>query len=245
MKRYLILLMSIMALSFSSCNIENDNSNTQKEANSKATEIVESKIEITETEISKTDKAESSLNEEKKESTYSQSYPVKDYQKAYAEFLNSHEIEYNSAWMIHIDQDTVPELSLQMGGSSAYLYGFDGNDVYEICNIGLDSNTGSYSYRPFLGMFAYYKGSVMNGTRHMIVHVIKNENGRLKQVEEVHIELPERVGECTGRHIYGFEETVMYDVYVNPGYDLGESWRQLDNQTCITNSKIEYWLNNR
>lgn len=242
MKRYLILLMSIVALSFSSCNTQNDNSNTQKETNVKSTERVESKIELTEPETSNIEKIEGSVSEEEKEPTYSQSYPVQDYQKAYAEFLNSQKIEYSSVWMIHIDQDNVPELSIQMGGSKASLYGFDGNEVYEICNIGLDSNTADYSYRPFLGMFAYYSGSAMNDTRHMILHVIKNENGRLKQIKEVHIESPERVGECTGRHIYGFEETVMYDVYVNPGYDFGESWRQLDNQTCITNSKIEYWL---
>lgn len=172
--------------------------------------------------------------------SYSQQDPVEDYQKAYAEFLNSIEHNY-SANMIHINEDTVPELSVQMDTENAYLYGFDDNGVYEIGVINVDSNTIDFLYRPYLSMFSCHRGSVMLGDRHKIVYTIDEENGRLKLTDEVHIVPDGRTVECDGKHINASDNTAEYDIY---NYEYGESWKSPDDSTCVTDGMIQYWLNN-
>lgn len=172
--------------------------------------------------------------------SYSQTGLVKDYQKAYAEFLNSIEHNY-SANMIHINDDSVPELSVQMDAENAYLYGFDDNGVYEIGVIKVDSNTIDFLYRPNLSMFSCHRGSAMLGDRHKLVYIIGEENGRLTLADEVHIVLDERTVEYDGNHINASDDTAMYDIY---NYEYGDSWKKTDDSTCVTDSMIQYWLNN-
>lgn len=190
--------------------------------------------------------------EEIRKHPYSQLYPVQDYQKAYAEFVRSFNEELNSgtgslkqkcsAYMIHIDGDTIPELSVQYSVAGATLYGFDGTEVYKIGDIGADYNTMDFSYRPYLGMFSYYTGSVMLSSRHLVVHVIEEENGRLKHAEKLHIGTPDEYGYCSiPQHIQGFENTIPYDII---NQRQGESWRKLPDEAYITDSAIEYWINN-
>lgn len=212
-------------------NISNDNGNTSDEV------IITEEVATT---INTTAAPTTIVAETNGDISYSQQDSVEDYQKAYAEFLNSIEHNY-SANMIHINEDTVPELSVQMDTENAYLYGFDDNGVYEIGVINVDSNTIDFLYRPYLSMFSCHRGSVMLGDRHKIVYIIGEENGRLTLADEVHIVLDARTVECDGNHINASDDTAKYDIY---NYEYGESWKSPDDSTCVTDGMIQYWLNN-
>lgn len=206
MRKRMIFLIASALITLTGCNqaINESNSNNSSDA---------------------ADTVTSEINEEK---PYSQQSPVQDYQKVYAEFLNA--IEGNSdANIIYINEDDVPELSVQQDTANAYLYGFDGNDMYEIGVIGVDSNTIDFLYRPYLSMFSYHSGSVMRGDRHKIIHIVGEENGRLTLKDEVHIAADDRIDEAE------------YDIN---GYDYGESWEKPDDNTRVTENMIQYWLNN-
>lgn len=211
-------------------NTLNDNDNTSAE------------VVITEestTTINTTAAPATTVTEINEDISYSQSDPVEDYQRAYAEFLNSIEHNY-SANMICINEDTVPELSVQMDTENAYLYGFDGNGVYEIGLIKVDSNTIDFLYRPNLSMFSCQRGSVMLDNRHKLVYIIGEENGRLTLADEVHIVPDGRDVECEGNHISSSDNTADYDIN---NYEYGESWKNPDDSTYVTDSMIQYWLN--
>lgn len=212
-------------------NISNDNGNTSDEV------IITEEVATT---INTTAAPTTTVAETNGDISYSQQDSVEDYQKAYAEFLNS--IEYNySANILHINEDDVPELAVQMDTENAYLYGFDDNGVYEIGMIDVDSNTIDFLYRPYLSMFSCHRGSVMLGDRHKIVYTIDEENGRLKLTDEVHIVPDGRNVECEGNHINASDNTAEYDIY---NYEYGQSWKSPDDSTCVTESMIQYWLNN-
>ncbi len=266
MKKTLILSLLVALISFSSCTQTDDNSsshnnsiytdNPETNYNSDLPDTSAQVSEISERITTENSNVlqDTSINDdeetqEETERPYVQNYPVQDYQKAYAEFLlgfkETLKTEYLTtscaAYMIHIDEDAIPELSVQYSSAGATLYGFDGTEVYEIGDIGADSNTMDFSYRPYLGMFSYYVGSVMIDERHLVVHVIEEEDGRLKHVEKVHIGTPEEYGQCTSEHIQGFENTVSYDII---DQTQGESWRKLPERAYITDSAVEYWISN-
>lgn len=212
-------------------NISNDNGNTSDEV------IITEEVATT---INTTAAPTTTVAETSGDVSYSQQDSVEDYQKAYAEFLNSIEHNY-SANIIHINEDDVPELSVQMDTENAYLYGFDDNGVYEIGVINVDSNTIDFLYRPNHSMFSCHRGSVMLGDRHKLVYIIGEENGRLTLADEVHIVPDERTVECDGNHINASDDTAKYDIY---NYEYGESWKKTDDSTYVTDGMIQYWLNN-
>lgn len=183
---------------------------------------------------------------EKKE-TYYQSYPVQTYQKAYAQFLTPLK-DRNEAYMIHIDEDSIPELVVIQSLSSAVVYSFDGMEIYEVGVIELGYYTYSFSYRPYLRMTSCESGSVMYGNSHIAVQEFTKEDGYLQIEKKVHItDSKERLmflleeAELYGlddEYLYGFENTILYDIGGNE-----ESWKQPDDYR-VTDAQIIYWLTN-
>lgn len=178
---------------------------------------------------------------------YYQHYPVQDYQKAYAEFLDS--LDYpNTPYVIHIDEDTIPELVVIKSLESADLYSFDGAEVYEAGTIGLDYYMYDFRYRPYLGMVSHCWGSVMYDNRQTIVQIFEKIDGRLQQVDEVHIahsefdlSILQDDAEMMGRdteYLCGFEDSIPYDI---GGEE--ESWISPD-EFVVTDAQIAYWLSN-
>ncbi len=178
---------------------------------------------------------------------YYQSYPVQDYQKAYAAFLDS--LDYsNTPYVIHIDEDTIPELVVVNSLDSAALYSFDGTEIYEAGTIGLDSYRYTFSYRPYIGMVSHGSGSVMYGNSHTVVQVFEKKDGRLQQVDGVHIVQNEMAlqilqddAEMMGRdteYLHEFEDIILYDMG-----GKSESWNSPD-EFLVTDAQIAYWLSN-
>lgn len=183
-------------------------------------------------------------------SPYEQAYPVQDYQKAYARFLDTYGA-YRQAFCIHIDEDEIPELVVNEDDWNAFAYGYDGVEVYEVCRFGLSTYSYDFHYRPYLGMTASFNGSVMYGDHHMIISTYEKEDGRLKEVDCIHIappaeaEIAENYGGCSGiTHYYEYEDIIKYDTLGDSQYSLGESWKLPDEQSIVDDSKIQYWLNN-
>ncbi len=174
-----------------------------------------------------------------------QSYPVQDYQKAYAELLDALD---SSAYMIHIDEDVIPELVVIQSLDSAMMYSFDGTEVYEVGMVGLDYYMYDFRYRPYLGMVSHSGGSVMYGNRHTIVQIFEKIDGHLQQVDGVsiaHSEFDLNIlqddAEMLGRdteYLFGFENTIPYDI---GGEE--ESWISPD-EFLVTDAQIAYWLAN-
>lgn len=174
-----------------------------------------------------------------------QSYPVQDYQRAYAEFLDTLD---SSAYMIHIDEDTIPELVVIKSLESADLYSFDGTEVYEAGTIGLDYYMYDFRYRPYLGMVSHCWGSVMYGNRQTVVQIFEKIDGRLQQVDSVSIahsefnlNILQGDAAMTGvdaEYLCGFEDSIPYDI---GGEE--ESWISPD-EFLVTDAQIAYWLSN-
>lgn len=176
---------------------------------------------------------------------YHQSYPVQDYQRAYAELLDTLD---SSAYMIHIDEDTIPELVVIKSLESADLYSFDGTEVYEAGTIGLDYYMYDFRYRPYLGMVSHCWGSVMYGNRQTVVQIFEKIDGRLQQVDSVSIahsefnlNILQGDAAMTGvdaEYLCGFEDSIPYDI---GGEE--ESWISPD-EFLVTDAQIAYWLSN-
>lgn len=194
-----------------------------------------------------TEKFEVQTGETAETEEYHQYYPIQPYQKAYAEFLFFQDTSC-TAYMIHIDEDTIPELVVTLSDREAAVYSFDGTEIYEVGIIGLGYYSLSFTYRPYLGMIAYDTGSAMYGNSHTDVQIFTKENGRLQIEDTVHIVHSEsnlmtlqHDAELYGldyEYLYGYEEAIPYDMYIKQ-----ESWRSPDDY-LVTGAQIAYWFTN-
>lgn len=192
-----------------------------------------------------TESATEAEQAETQEETYSQSYPVQNWQKAYAQVLQQ---TTGTGYLIHLDEDTVPELLIMDTGEVgiAYLYSFDGTESYFVENC----PTGYYSidiyYRPYLSMLGYDSGSVMaDGNYDCVTTFDKGENGRL--ISTGTIELDDgSAPDSDLQKVSTYEDLALYDA---PEGCYGESWRTvLGSDTMdgkgiskITQAQIDYW----
>ncbi len=180
-------------------------------------------------------------------SPYEQAYPVQDYQKAYARFLDTLD-SYEQIFCIRVDNDEIPELVVSKSSFDVTLYGYDGTEVYKVSEIGMCQYGLDFYYRPCLGMICHYTGSVMVGGRYLYLYEFKEENGRLIKSDTIKIATPlvaelfeGEVGIPFGPYINEYEDTIKYDIR---GMVFGESWKLPDEQSIVDDSKIQYWLNN-
>lgn len=166
-----------------------------------------------------------------------QSYPVQDFQRAYADFLSYY--ENPRACIIHLDEDVTPELVLCGDDHNATIYSFDGTSVYEVGIIDLDYYFNDFSYRPYLGMMKHSIGSVINGEYHPVIDVFGRYEGRLVKLDTVHLassEYPPK--ECEMEHITTYEQGIPYDVF-----GAEESWTKPSSVQWVSNLQMNYWMN--
>lgn len=178
------------------------------------------------------------------EETYSQSYPVQNWQKAYAQELQKCT---GTGYLIHLDEDTIPELLIMNNTEvgKADLYSFDGTESYfvDYCPIGYYSS--DIYYRPYLSMLGYDSGSVMaDGTYNCVMTFGKDANGRLASTGTLQLDGDGHAPEAGLQKVSTYEDLVRYDA---PEGRFGESWRtvcqtETTDVGAITQTQIDHWL---
>lgn len=194
------------------------------------------------------------------EENYSQSYPVQNWQVAYAqELMKSTAKQYvGDGYLIHLDEDTVPELLFTdyMESGMVGVFSFDGTESYFVALF----NKGYYDYslhcRPYLSMLGYDEENVTEGEHDCRVVLFgKDEAGRLVCTGEVQLdddgnapEIAYREPDREYKTVSSYEDFALYDA---PDGYFGESWRIIGEENeddafgkKITQSQIQYWLDN-
>ena len=179
--------------------------------------------------------------------TYSQSYPVQDWQRAYAKILMSSTAKHcvGTGYLIHLDEDSIPELLIleYMDSGMAGLFSFDGTESYFVDYCTMGYYTYDVQYRPYLSMLGYNTGSVMSeGAYNYVMTFGKDENGKIFSTGIIQLDDNGHAPDGDYESVDTYEGFALYDA---PSGQFGESWRTVGPEGDIhevTQVQIEYWL---